>query len=141
MTLLPAQLAPIRRPRWRVPLVATLTVLTIGSLIAGASTSASAGGFGHPFFAPGNLVVSGSVYQSDPSLLTPGVTVLPPGCTSNCAVATNDGTYPGVFNNDLVDGSFGVTSPVFLEQLTPSGRPVNALWVPVPGSGRGHGFG
>ena len=71
MTLLPAQLAPIRRPRWRVPLVATLTVLTIGSLIAGASTSASAGGFGHPFFAPGNLVVSGSVYQSDPSLLTP----------------------------------------------------------------------
>ena len=142
MTLLPAQLAPIRRPRWRVPLVATLTVLTIGSLIAGASTSASAGGFGHPFFAPGNLVVSGSVYQSDPSLLTPGVTQLPPGCApANCVTATNDGTYPTVFNNALVDGSFGVTSPVFLEQLTPSGHLVNTLRVPIPGPGRGLGFG
>jgi hypothetical protein len=116
--------------------VATLAVLTISSLIAGASTSASAGGFGHPFFVPGNLVVSGSQYQNDPSLLTPGVTVLPPGCTSGCAVATSDGSYPGVFNNALVDGSFGVTSPVFLEQLTPYGRFVNALRVPVPSPGR-----
>ena len=142
MTLLPAQLAPFRRSRWRVPLVATLAMLTASSLVAGASTSASAGGFGRPFFSPGNLVVSGSDYQSDPSLITPGVTQLPPGCTgSNCVTATNDGTYPGVFNNALVDGSFGVTSPVFLEQLTPFGRPVNTLRVPVPGPGRGLGFG
>jgi hypothetical protein len=142
MTLLPAQLAPFRRPRWRVPLVATLAVLTISSLIAGASTSASAGGFGRPFFVPGNLVVSGSQYQNDPSLLTPGVTQLPPGCApANCVTATNDGTYPGVFNNALVDGSFGVTSPIFLEQLTPSGNLVNTLRVPIPGPGRGVGHG
>ena len=54
-------------------------------------------------------------------------------------MATNDGTYPQVFNNDLVDASFGVTSPVFLDQLTPSGRLVSALPVPdgsQPGNGR-----
>src|SRR5215469_2820844 len=141
MTLLPAKPAALRRSRWRVTLVAALAVLTTGSLLAAANAGAATTDHGGSFLLPGNLLVSGSVYQNDPSLLTPGVTVLPPGCTSNCAVATNDGTYPGVFNNDLVDGSFGVTSPVFLEQLTTSGRPVNALWVPVPGSGHGHGFG
>ena len=35
-----------------------------------------------------------------------------------------------MFNNDLVDGSFGVTSPVFLDQITPSGRLVSTLRVP-----------
>ncbi|MGH6848427.1 MAG: hypothetical protein ACREC0_13625 [Methylocella sp.] len=31
-------------------------------------------------------------------------------------MATNDGTYPGVFDNATVDGSFGVTSPIILRQ-------------------------
>src|SRR5215472_16676461 len=141
MTLLPAKPAALRRSRWRVTLVAALAVLTTGSLLAAANAGAATTDHGGSFLFPGNLLVSGSVYQSDPSLLTPGVTVLPPGCTTGCAVATNDGTYPGVFNNDLVDPSFGVTSPIFLEQLTPSGRFVNALRVPIPGPGRGHGFG
>jgi hypothetical protein len=138
MTPLPAQPAPIRRSRWRITLVAALTVLTTGSLIAATSGSAAAHGHGRPFFFPGNLLVSGSAYQNDPGLLTPGVTQLPPGCTSgNCVTATNDGSYPGVFNNALVDGSFGVTSPAFLEQLTPDGRFVNGMFVPIPGSGHG----
>ena len=42
------------------------------------------------------------------------------GCTPP-DMATFDGVYPYVFNNDLVDGSFGVTSPLFLDQLI-SGR-------------------
>ena len=42
-------------------------------------------------------------------------------------LATNDGTYPQVFNNDLVDASFGVTSPIFLDQITPSGQLVSTL--------------
>jgi hypothetical protein len=67
------------------------------------------------------------------------VTVLPPGCTSGCAVASNDGSYPGVWNNDSVDGTFGVTSPILLDQITQSGRLVNTLQVPVlSGSGSGH---
>ena len=62
--------------------------------------------------------MSRSVYDARGVDLVPGVTVLPPGCTRGCAVASDDGTYPRVFNNDLVDGSFGVTSRVFLDQLT-----------------------
>jgi hypothetical protein len=80
-----------------------------------------------------------SVYQGTPGLLQPGVTVLPPGCTSGCAVASNDGSYPGVWNNDSVDGTFGVTSPILLDQITQSGRLVNTLPVPaLSGSGSGH---
>jgi hypothetical protein len=136
----PAQLAPIRRSRWRITLVAALAVLTTGSVVAATNGSAAASGDGHPFFFPGNLLVSGSVYQNDADLLTPGVTQLPPGCApANCVTATDNGDYPDVFNNALVDGSFGVTSPAFLEQLTPSGHFVNAMGIPIPGSG--HGFG
>ena len=78
---------------------------------------------------PGNLLVSGSVYRETD--IQPGVTQLPPGCTgSNCVTATSDGAYPYVFNNDLVDGSFGVTSPIVIDQITPDGRLVSKIKVP-----------
>jgi hypothetical protein len=96
-----------------------------------------------PAFWPGNLVVSRSVYAGDAGTVTVGQT-LPPGCvagtvkvpllaggTTNvsvtCAKATNDGTYPTVFNNDAPDGSFGVTSPIFLDQMTSDGRVLGSL--------------
>ena len=86
---------------------------------APAAALAHDGGGGDPL-RPGNLLVSGSTYRE--ADIQPGVTQLPPGCTAgNCATATSDGAYPYVFNNDLADGSFGVTSPIFLWQLTPSG--------------------
>jgi hypothetical protein len=107
-------------PRPKVPLLLALTAAVGGSLFAATGASAASARDHGGFLQPGNLLVSGSVYQNDPGLLTPGVTILPPGCTSGCATATNDGSYPGVFNNDLVDASFGVTSPVFLDQLTQS---------------------
>src|SRR5215471_10841469 len=131
MILLRTQPATLRRLRWRITLVATLTVLTTGSLIAAANVGAAASGSGRPFFSPGNLLVSGSTYTTRPGSIVPGVTVLPPGCTSGCATANNNAAYPGVWNNDLVDASFGVTSPIVLEQLTPSGRLVNTLRVPT----------
>ncbi len=77
----------------------------------------------------GNLLVSGSVYRG--ADITQGVTMLPPGCTTGCAVANADGTYPFVFNNDIVDPSFGVTSPVVLYQLTPNGSLVSRTKVPT----------
>ena len=55
---------------------------------------------------------------------------LPPGCTSGCGVATNNGTYPQVFNNDVVDSSFGITSKIFLDQITPFGFRIGSLEVP-----------
>ncbi len=77
---------------------------------------------------PGNLLVSRSVYS--PADITPGVTQLPPGCTTACMPAVADGTFPGVFNNDSADGNFGITSRVLLDQLTPWGRRVNTIKVP-----------
>ncbi len=123
----------LRRSRWRVVVPAAATALTGALIAAGPASAATHGRFGshRSWFEPGNLVVSGSVYTGQPSLFTPGVTQLPPGCTGTaCAAANADGSYPGVFDNDLVDPSFGVTSPIFLDQLTPDGRLVNVLRVP-----------
>jgi hypothetical protein len=55
---------------------------------------------------------------------------LPPGCTTGCVTATANGSYPQVFNNDLADASFGVTSRVFLSEMTPSGQSLGTIEVP-----------
>ncbi|WP_210338453.1 hypothetical protein [Bradyrhizobium genosp. L] len=63
--------------------------------------------------------------------ITPGVTQLPPNCVSpNCVTAIADGSYPTVFNNDGVDGSFGVTAKILLDELRLDGRQVQSLEVP-----------
>jgi phosphodiesterase/alkaline phosphatase D-like protein len=71
-------------------------------------------------FQPGNLLVSRSVYSGNARTVTLGSPL--PGAGGLTAIA--NGAYPNVFNNDTVDASFGVTSPVFLDQLTTSGAPV-----------------
>ncbi len=98
-------------------------------------------------FQPGTLVLSRSVYVGTPSLLVPGVSVLPPGCVATtvnvplvaggttpvavtCATAVADGTYPTVFNNDTADGSFGITSPIFLDNITTDGHKLDTLRIP-----------
>ncbi|HWY60127.1 MAG TPA: hypothetical protein VNZ03_37040 [Terriglobales bacterium] len=87
----------------------------------------------HTHFSPNNLVVSRSVYDNNPNNVTVGQ-LLPPncqatqgGCNGN---AINDGTYPYVWNNNLVDGSFGITSTMFLDQYTPDGKFINSLEIP-----------
>ena len=70
------------------------------------------------FFRPGDLLVAKAVYDANANILVPGVTQLPPGCVApNCAAAAVDGTYPTVFNNATVDGSFSVTSKIVLDEL------------------------
>jgi hypothetical protein len=81
-------------------------------------------------FTPGNLVVSRSVYTGNPAIAA-GITQLPPGCTAgNCATAVAGGEYPFVFNNDSIDGSFGVTSPLFLDEVGAYGGVIKTLEVP-----------
>lgn len=90
-------------------------------------------------FTPGNLVVSRSVYTGSASTITVGQP-LPPVCpsTATCATAsaTDNGTYPStantnnVWNNDKADGSFGITSPIFLDQIKTDGTPVSTLAIP-----------
>lgn len=72
-------------------------------------------------FNSGDLVVSRSVYEGTASTVTVGQT-LPGGGT-----AIADGSYPNVFNNATPDSSFGVTSPIFLDQITTSGTKVSTL--------------
>ena len=111
--------------------IAVTTLDTLGldsSQLQGAiaeNTTALPGlGFGRSasVFAPGNLVVSRSVYQGTENTVTVGQTL--PG-SSKPAVA--NGLYPGVFDNAKADASFGITSPIFLDQLTPSGQRLSTL--------------
>jgi hypothetical protein len=89
------------------------------------------------FFAPDHLLLSRSVYDATPADVTVGMT-LPPNCVPNpatkvtCVTAVNDGTYPFVFNNAPVDGSFGITTKIVLDEMlpTPSGVVVQSVEVP-----------
>jgi hypothetical protein len=108
-------------------------------------------------FVPGTLVVSRSVYEGKASTVTIGET-LPLGCqggltgltvnvptttggttpvTVPCGVATDNGEFPNLFdshnvwNNANSDGSFGVTSPIFLDDITTDGWPLGTLPIPT----------
>ena len=105
-----------------------MVLLTVTlSAVLGASARADSS-----IFTVGNLVVSRSVYDNNPSNVRLGQ-VLPPDCTTppgGCGNAIQDGSYPFVWNNDSVDGSFGITSKIFLDQITPNGLLVSTLEVP-----------
>jgi hypothetical protein len=93
-------------------------------------------------FAPGDLAMTYSVYPgltnpftgstggyTTPNI-TAGVTVLPinpnaPNPPTTPVVAVAGGAYPNVFNNDSVDTNFGVTSPIYLGQVTSAGQTVS----------------
>jgi hypothetical protein len=95
----------------RIIAFAALTVAaTVGAPpTASAQSGANNGnGQGSSVFLPGNLVVSRSVYSQ--------TSALPP--------------YPFVWNQAVIDASFGVTSPIFLDQLTPAGVLINSVQVP-----------
>ena len=108
----------------------------------------------HSEFKPDTLLLSRSVYSGEASIVSVGQ-ILPPNCPStntksftvnvpvlqadgggttavkeSCSKATNDGTYPTVFNNDNADGSFGVTSPIFLDNITTDGWLLGTLPIP-----------
>jgi hypothetical protein len=113
----------------RPPLTSCLALALLASTALG-STLARADDDG-VHFRPGDLLLSRAVYDNKAVSITAGVTQLPPNCTAgNCATANSGGTYPQVFNNDQVDGSFGVTSKIVLDELRPDGDHVQSLEVP-----------
>ena len=108
-------------------------------------------------FVPGTVVVSRSVYEGNASTVTIGE-ALPLGCQGGltgltvnvpttaggtdavavpCGVATDNGEYPNlldshnVWNNANSDGSFGVSSPIFLDDITTDGWPLGTLPIPT----------
>lgn len=66
-------------------------------------------------FQAGNIIFSETDYVGTASTVTVGQAL------SGGTVATNDGTFPNVFKNEAADASFGVTSPIYLKQMTSSG--------------------
>ncbi len=91
-------------------------------------------------FSSGNLVVSRTVYTGDANTVVLNQP-LPPVCPASAETAKKgqcsagkanaNGTYPNVFSNATVDGSFGITSPIYLDQINPStGVVVNTLPIP-----------
>jgi hypothetical protein len=102
-----------------------LTLLVSG-FAGGPAVLADGGGY----FSPDNLLVSRVVYDNNPNNVQAGAP-LPPNCMgAACVPAASNGTYPFVWNNNLVDGSFGITAKIVLDQLTPSGQFINSLEVP-----------
>ncbi len=79
----------------------------------------------HPFV-PGSVVIVSSEYpaQGDPNVQLGQP--LPSG-----VLAVSDGKYPEVFNNDGPDGSFAVSTPVELTDVTPSGNQISKTAVPT----------
>jgi hypothetical protein len=108
-------------------------------------------------FRSGTLIISRSVYEGRASTITIGET-LPLGCQGGaigltvqvpataggtvavavpCGVASDNGEYPNlsdthnVWNNSGSDGSFGITSPILLDNITPEGELLGTLPVPT----------
>ena len=122
---LPRSYSALTRP---ILLIISILVATIPALGQNSKS------FGHDnFFQPGNLVVSRSVYDNLASNVTVGEP-LPPNCVATSGgcggVAGYNGLFPFVFNNDADDGSFGITSRIFLDQITPFGFRLSTLEVP-----------
>ena len=107
-------------------------------------------------FGPDTLVVTRSVYTGTANMITPGQ-ALPLGCVGGatgatvnvpliaggttpvmvpCGFASDNGEFPNlndshnVWNNAATDGSFGITSPIFLDNLTTRGTLLGTLTVP-----------
>jgi hypothetical protein len=122
--------APRKHYPWSALVQGTLLLasLTLAGNIRAADPDHDSNRF--PVFWPGNLAVSRSVYDNLAGNVTIGQQ-LPPGCApANCVSAQYNGLFPYIFNNAPIDGSFGITSRIFLDQLTVFSWPINTLEVP-----------
>ena len=133
--------------------------LVVAAFVSAATLMLSAQTFPSNWDHEGNdtLIVSRSVYEGKAATITIGET-LPLGCQGGltgltvnvptttggfaavavpCGVATDNGEYPNLFdshnvwNNASSDGSFGVTSPIFLDKITTDGWVLGTLPIPT----------
>ncbi|GEM_PF-665071 len=63
------------------------------------------------------LIVTSSFYQGTATPIVAGSTILAGKTAGSTVTATADGSYLNVWNNNKTDGSFGITSPVFISFL------------------------
>jgi len=128
------------------------------AVAAGLKARAADDDHGRFHFVPDSIVLSRSVYVGNADTVTIGEN-LPPGCaggangSSNvvvpticggsitvnvpCGIATDNGEFPNlndshnVWNNAASDGSLGITSPIFLDNLTEDGWYLGTLPIPT----------
>ena len=105
------------------------SALSIGLM----STQAQAIGF-----TPGNLIVSTTTYigannaQGTPLQVGDALaTVVTATGSGSSGRSNSSGNFATVFNNAAVDANFGVTAPIFLQQITTTGTLVSTLAVPT----------
>ncbi len=110
-----------------------LAAAAAASLVAAAGVATAEGAWdsGPPVVIPGNLLITKSVFAT-PNI-TKGETELPPGCSGTaCHPASAGNAYPEVFNNDAADESFGIASPIYLDQVDPNtGHLISTIPVPT----------
>ena len=135
-----------RRSRGRLVAAVVAATALAGVAVATAEGDSPFGGSGGSDISAGNLLIARSVYAA-PNIVAgttgptgasgatglTGGTQLPPGCTTgNCMSANTNGTYPQVFDNDEADSHFGITSPIYLDQVNPdNGHLINTITVPT----------
>ena len=93
-----------------------LLALALASGFAASAAQAQA-------FLPNGLIVSRTVYEGTASTVKVGQ-ALPGG-----GVAVADGSFPNVFKNEVPDPSFGVSSSIFLDQLSRSGSLIKSTGI------------
>ena len=146
----------MKKPHTLALLAVAAAFVTAGSVISKLSADDDQHS-NHFKFQPDSLVLSRSVYVGTAATVTIGET-LPRGCaggangssvvavpltaggttdvTVPCGIATDNGEFPNlsnshnVWNNANSDGSFGVSSPIFLDNLTTDGRVLGTLPIP-----------
>ena len=111
---------------------ATQAVLSGCALVALCTSSAIARS-DQPFLIPQSLVISSTTYDRTVGAvasLTVGTTLANSATATTTAIADNN--YVNVWNNDSVDGSFGVTSAITLTDIEPnSGSVFSSVAVPT----------
>jgi hypothetical protein len=105
-------------PRRTVLALSVAAAMLVAGCNSGSSNSTPADAV-----ASGNLLVSRTVYAGAASTVNVGQAL------SGGGVAVANGSFPDVFKNEVPDPSFGVSSPIFLDQLTPAGALVNTVTV------------
>jgi hypothetical protein len=141
----------------KVPFAIALAAISL-AIALGGKVKADDSDHHHFEFHPDTIVLSRSIYEGTASTVTIGE-VLPRGCaggplgstvvkvpttappattnvTVTCGIASDNGEFPNltdshnVWNNSGTDGSFGVSSPIFLDNLTTDGDLLDTLPIP-----------
>ena len=99
------------------------TVASVSELAVGNPVQITVGGVAH-------TVTLTSVNSSTKVIAwTPALPSAPLSGNLLLPLAAANGSYPGVWANETPDASFGVTSPIFLDQMTPDGVLLNSVQI------------